>query len=157
MSNILEHFTVEQVNTFLKECVNRLSVTGVSYEYNQDCNSAIFSYYALYLYGEFFGKLSINRWNEENRLIAEITFYTKIEMITKSSFTKTAMKHKCNIKWNNYRTYELRTDKDWQKCIDWIVLLNKRNTRQHWQRKRNLKWKQTLNRKIYKKTIADSN
>ena len=124
MNPFIEKATEEQINTFLRECVNRLSVTGISYEFVQN-QYPLYNKYNLYLNGEYFGNLQICRFNDDNRLVGEISFYTKIEMITKSSFTKTAMRHNCNIKWNNYRTYELKTDKDWQKCIDWIVLLNK--------------------------------
>ena len=125
MNPFLEKATEEQINTFLSECANRLAVTGISFEFFQDKYNILNTKYSMYLNGEYFGCLSICRWNDDNRFVALISFYTKIEMITKSSFTKTAMQHKCNIKWNNYRTYELKTDKDWTKCIDWIVLLNK--------------------------------
>lgn len=125
-TNFLDKLTEEQINTFLNGCVSRLSSTGISFDFVQNQNQyPLDNKYNLKLNGEYFGALEICRWNDEDRLVAEISFYTKIEMITKSTFTKTAMRHNCNIKWNNFRSYELRTDKDWQKCIDWIVLLNK--------------------------------
>lgn len=124
MNPFIEKATEEQINTFLNECVNRLAVTGISFEFVQN-QYPMYNKYTLYLNGEYFGALQICRWNDDNRLVAEISFYTKIEMITKSTFTKTAMRHNCNIKWNNYRSYTLSKDKDWTKTIDWIVLLNK--------------------------------
>lgn len=124
MSNFLENVTKEQVNTFLNECVNRLASTGISFVFIEN-QHYLYNEYKLDINGEFFGSLQICRWNDDNRLVAQISFYTKIEMITKSSFTKTAMRHICNIKWNNYRTYDLNTDKDWSKCIDWIILMKK--------------------------------
>jgi len=124
MDDFAHQLTEDQVNTFLLECVNRITCTGITYEFEKHFNDYHYNKYNLKLNGEYFGCISLLTYGTEE-MTAEIAFYTKIEMFTKSSFTKTAMRHKCTIKWNNYRTYELRTDKDWQKCIDWIVLLNK--------------------------------
>ena len=124
MDNFVQKLTEDQVNTFLSECVSRLSSTGISYEFVKHFNDYHYNKYNLKLNGEYFGCISLLTYDTEE-MTAEISFYTKIEMITKSTFTKTAMRHKCNIKWNNYRSTVLREDKDWQKCIDWIVLLNK--------------------------------
>ena len=124
MNNFVQQLTEDQVNTFLLECANRFTCTGISYEFVKHGDDYHYNKYNLKLNGEYFGCISLLTYGTEE-MTAEIAFYTKIEMFTKSTFTKTAMRHNCTIQWNNYRTYTLRTNKDWQKCIDWIVLLNK--------------------------------
>ena len=124
MDDFVRKLTEDQVNTFLLECANRFTCTGISYEFEKHCRDYHYNKYNLKLNGEYFGSISLLTYGTEE-MTAEISFYTKIEMFTKSTFTKTAMRHNCTIKWNNYRSTILRTDKDWQKCIDWIVLLNK--------------------------------
>jgi hypothetical protein len=125
MNNFVKNLTEDQINSFLQECANRIATTGITCEFEKHLGDYHYNKFILKLKGEYFGCLFVYTWPEDNRLIPEIAFYTKIEMLTKSSFTKTAMRHNCTIKWNNYRTYKLCEEKDWNKCIDWIILLIK--------------------------------